>query len=46
MGLSNFPAIWQRKIEQILSRIDMVTIFIDDIGVTEERYGLHLQRLK
>lgn len=36
MGLSNSLSIWQRKVEQILSGIEGVSIFIDNSGVTEK----------
>lgn len=35
-----------KKIKYILSGIEDVIIFIDDIGVTWETYEIHLKRLK
>lgn len=44
-GLSCAPAKWQRKIESILSGIQGVVVFIDDICVTGPNDRVHLDRL-
>lgn len=46
MGLTCYSAIWQRKIQNILSRTEGITIFMDDIEVTGETDEIHFQRLK
>lgn len=45
-GLSCAPAKWQRKIESILSGIEGVVVFIDDICVTGPTDDIHLSRLQ
>lgn len=45
-GLSSAPAKWQRKIESILSGIEGVVVFIDDICVTGPDNKTHLARLR
>lgn len=38
------PAIWQRKIENILKGIPGTTVFLDDIKITAPNDKEHLQR--
>ena len=44
-GVSSAPAIWQRLMEEILSGIPGVTVFIDDIRITGPNDKVHLERL-
>ncbi|XP_062713385.1 uncharacterized protein K02A2.6-like [Aedes albopictus] len=44
-GVASAPAIWQRLMEEILSGIPGVTVFLDDIRVTGPNDQEHLRRL-
>lgn len=45
-GVNSAPAKWQRKIESILTDIEGVAVFIDDIRVTGPNDAIHFQRLE
>ncbi|XP_055908516.1 uncharacterized protein K02A2.6-like [Eupeodes corollae] len=45
-GIACAPAKWQRHMEQILSDIPGVKVFLDDIKITAENDSVHLQRLE
>jgi len=45
-GVASAPAIWQRTIENILSRIPGIAIFLDDIRVTGKNREEHMKRLE
>ncbi|XP_055915493.1 uncharacterized protein K02A2.6-like [Eupeodes corollae] len=44
-GISSAPAIWQRYMEELLSDIPGVSIFIDDVKITGRDNEEHLDRL-
>ncbi|XP_011688649.1 PREDICTED: uncharacterized protein K02A2.6-like [Wasmannia auropunctata] len=44
-GLASAPAIWQREIENILKDIPGVTVFLDDIKITDS-HGIHKDKKK
>lgn len=45
-GVNSAPAIWQRLMEEVLSGIPGVTVFLDDIRITGPNDAVHLQRLE
>lgn len=45
-GLSCAPAIFQRKIENILSGIPGIAVFMDDCVLTAPNDKIHLERLE
>ncbi|XP_054707489.1 uncharacterized protein K02A2.6-like [Uloborus diversus] len=45
-GIALAPAVWQRSIEQVLSGIPGVHVFLDDITVTGRNDQEHLSRLE
>ncbi|GFT76976.1 transposon Tf2-11 polyprotein [Trichonephila clavipes] len=45
-GIALAPAVWQRAIEQVLSGIAGVHVFLDDITITGENDQEHFERLK
>ncbi|XP_029176870.1 uncharacterized protein K02A2.6-like [Nylanderia fulva] len=45
-GVASAPAIWQRTIENILSGIPGVTVFLDDIRIAGKDLEQHLERLE
>ena len=45
-GISFAPSLFQRTMDQILSGLDGVVIYLDDILITAPDPELHLQRLK
>ncbi|GFY08149.1 uncharacterized protein K02A2.6 [Trichonephila clavipes] len=45
-GIALAPAVWQRAIEQVLSGIAVVHVFLDDITVTGRNDQEHFERLE
>lgn len=45
-GVASAPAIWQRKMEEILQGIPGITVFLDDIRITGENDEIHIARLE
>lgn len=45
-GLANAPAIFQKSMENLLSGIDGVSIWLDDLCITAPSRSLHLDRLR
>ena len=45
-GIVLAPAVWQRAIEQVLSGIVVVHIFLDNITVTGKNDQEHFERLE
>ncbi|XP_024890212.1 uncharacterized protein K02A2.6-like [Temnothorax curvispinosus] len=44
-GIASAPAIWQRKMEEVLEGIEGVSTFLDDIRITGPNDRVHLHRL-
>ncbi|XP_017490965.1 PREDICTED: uncharacterized protein K02A2.6-like, partial [Rhagoletis zephyria] len=45
-GIASAPAKWQRVMEQLLSGIPGVSVFLDDIKITASDDGMHLRRVE
>lgn len=45
-GVVSAPAIWQRFIEQLLSGIPGVAVFLDDIMITAETDEEHIHKIE
>lgn len=45
-GIASAPAIWQREIENVLTGIPGVSVFLDNIKITGPNDLINLERLK